>query len=363
MKPYDLPNLPLKSLNWADLVPFIGDARDELARFDSLLESNIPEVNLLLSPLTVNEAVMSSRIEGTQATLEEVFRFQAEGKATRGKYDDIQEVINYRRAADNALKDLEKLPLTGRLLKKAHKTLLSGVRGEGKNPGNFRDGPVHIGRLGATAKQASYIPPEAQKVPELFTNLEKYIHSSEPDILVQTAIIHAQFELIHPFWDGNGRIGRLLMPLFLYYKKAIKAPCFYISEYLEEHRREYYEGLKNISQKGDWERWIAFFLEAVAEQSRRNAKKASAIIRLKEEILLKTQEVTHSQYTPQITNFIFSHPWFNGVNFRDDADVPRPSAARLLNLLVESGIIENIHPGRGRRSSLFCFSKLVEIIK
>ncbi len=361
MKPFIPLNLPLQSLDWSRLVPLLGDAHKELAYFDALLR-NIPDAGLLLSPLTMQEAVLSSRIEGTQATLEEVLRFQAEGKARGEKRADIQEIINYHRAVGTAFERLETLPLSGRLLREAHAILLSGVRGKNKDPGNFRSGPVHIGKPGAGVEHAIYIPPEAQQIPHLFTNLEQYMHRDEKDVLVQLAIIHAQFEIIHPFWDGNGRIGRLLMPLFLYAKNVIAAPCFYLSEYLEKNRDAYYDGLNRITGNGDWEQWIEFFLRAVSEQSRINAGRAQAIIDLKEEILLRIQEATHSQYTPQITNFIFSEPWFTSVHFRAEAAVPRPSATRLLGRLAHGGIIEKTLPGKGRMPSMFTFPALLRII-
>ncbi len=340
----------------------LGGAYDGVARFDALV-GNIPDARLLLSPLTMQEAVLSSRIEGTQASLEDMLRFQAEGKAEGQKRDDILEVMNYREALEVAFDRMKQLPLSGRLIKEAHQILLSGARGKQKAPGNFRSGQVFIGRPGASIEQAKYIPPPAQQIPELFSNLENYLHQEEKDVLVQLAIVHAQFEIIHPFWDGNGRIGRLLMPLFLYYKKAINTPYFYLSEYLEKNREDYYDGLNRITENGDWEQWIAFFLRAVAEQSRINADKAQAIIDLKEKTLFRVQEVTHSQYTPQITSFIFSEPWLTGARFRSKADVPRPSAARLLNLLEKGGIIEKIVPGKGGRTSLCWFPALVRILR
>ncbi len=361
MKPFTPLSLPLQSLDWSRLAPLLGDAHKELAYFDALLR-NIPDAGLLLSPLTMQEAVLSSRIEGTQATLEEVLRFQAEGKAHGEKHDDIREIINYHRAVGTAFERLETLPLSGRLLREAHEILLSGVRGKNKVPGRFRSGQVFIGKPGAGVEHATYIPPEARQIPDLFANLEQYMHRDEKDVLVQLAIIHAQFEIIHPFRDGNGRIGRLLMPLFLYDKKAISAPCFYLSEYLEKNRDAYYDGLNRITKDGDWEQWIEFFLRAVSEQSRINADKAQVIIDLKEKTLLRIQEVTHSQYTPQITNFIFSEPWFTGVRFRNKANVPRPSAARLLTLLESGGIIEKIVRGRGRRTVLCQFTELIGIL-
>ncbi len=361
MQPCKPSNLPLQSLDWPRLVPLLGAAHEALAYFDALLK-NIPDAELLLSPLTTQEAVLSSRIEGTQATLEEVLHFQAEGKAQGDKHDDIQEVINYRKAVDTAFQRMKTLALSIRLLKEAHEILLSGVRGQNKDPGQFRKIQVHIGKPGASREQARYVPPEAQQIPQLFSNLEKYMHQDEKDVLVQLAIVHAQFEIIHPFLDGNGRIGRLLMPLFLYHKNAISAPYFYLSEYLEKNRSEYYDRLNHITARGDWEQWIAFFLRAVSEQARINASKAQAIINLKDQTLLWIQKATRSPYIPQITNFIFSAPRFTGASCRHNAAIPRPSGARLLNLLEKGGIIEKIIPGRGRRSSVFIFPALLKII-
>jgi len=358
--PFQPQDLPIETLNWVSLVPHLGAAHEGLARFDALL-GNIPNTALLLAPLTDQEAVLSSRIEGTQASLEDVLRFQAEGEAEGEKRDDIQEVINYRRALNHAHARMQTIPLSGRLLKEAHRILLDGARGKNKTPGDFRTGQVYIGRT-RDIEQARFIPPEAPKIPAAFANLEKYMHHDEQDTLVQLAIIHAQFEIIHPFWDGNGRIGRLLIPLFLYHKQAISAPCFYLSEYLEKNRADYYDGLHRITEDGDWEQWILFFLRAVAEQSRVSAGKAQSIIDLKERVLRQVQQITRSQYAPQMTDFMFSSPWFSSVQFRDHATVPRPSVARLLNLLEAGGIIEKIRQGKGRRAAIYFFPELLSII-
>lgn len=354
--------LPLAKLDWGRIAPLLGDAHSGVARFDALV-ANTPEAKLLLAPLTTQEAVSSSRIEGTQATLEEVLRFQAEGKAAGEKHDDIQEVINYRRALETSFANMGKLPLSARLLKEAHAILLSGARGKQKDPGNFRGGAVFIGVPGASIEESRYIPPEAQHIPDLFSNLENYIHSEEADALVQLAIVHAQFEIIHPFWDGNGRLGRLLMPLFLYYKQAISTPYFYLSEYLEKNRSEYYDCLNRITADGDWEQWVIFFLRAVAEQSRASAGKAQKIIDLREKTFLRVQKATRSQYTLQITNFLFTMLWFTGVQFRNEAAVPRPSATRLLNLLEKTGIIRKIVAGRGGRTPICFFPDLRRLLE
>ena len=370
MQPYDPESLPLQSLDWSRLLPSLGGVHRELAYFDALLR-NMPKADLLLSPLEMQEATLSSRIEGTQATLDEVLRFQADGQAEGEKRDDIQEIINYRKAVEAAVKnlatdstsqDLKLLPLLGRLLREAHKILLSGVRSKTRTPGEFRTGLVHIGSIGKSVAQARYVPPELQRIEQLFANLENYMHFEEKDVLVQAAIIHAQFEIIHPFWDGNGRIGRLLIPLFLYAKEVISAPCLYLSEYIEAHRDEYYDYLNNIFEHRHWEEWIMFFLTAVSKQSQRNIEKAQRIIDLREDTLLKVQGAAHSQYTPQITDFISANPWFTGIQFRDGAKIPYPSIARLLFHLEQAGIIYKEREGRGRRSSLFLFPRLLEVI-
>ena len=362
MKAYEPDSLPLKALNWDKLLPFLGDVHRELAYFDALLK-NLPKADLLLSPLETQEAVFSSRIEGTQATLDEVFRFQADGQVQEQKRDDIQEIINYRKAMNFSYKQIKSLPLSSRLIKGAHKILLAEVRGKSKTPGQFRNGSVFVGRIGRTPEQARYTPPEAQHIAKLFSNLEKYIHYKEKDVLVQAAIIHAQFEIIHPFWDGNGRIGRLLIPLFLYSKKVISAPCLYLSEYLEKHRDDYYTYLDNISKHKHWERWIIFFLNTIAEQSQRNTQKAQNIINLKEQTTLKIQQATHSQYIPQIVNFIFSNYSFTSTQFYNTSKIPRPSTSRLLRILELSKIIRKIKIGKGRRPSLYTFPELSKAIQ
>ena len=361
MKAHTPELLPLKLIEWDQLLPAIGSAHRELAYFAALL-NNIPDAKLLLTPLEKQEAVLSSRIEGTQATLEEVLRFQAGRHVREERQYDIQEIVNYHKAMEAASKGLKSLPLSGRLLKKAHKILLSGVRGKNKTPGQFRSGSVFVGPLGKAPGQAHYIPPEAQHIANLFSNLEKYMHSKEKDILVQSAIVHAQFEIIHPFWDGNGRIGRLLIPLFLYSKKIISAPSLYLSEYLEAHQNDYYNNLNRISKRKDWTTWIIFFLKAIIKQSRRNAQKAQKIIDLKEQTMLKIQKATHSQYTPQIVNFISSTPWFTSTQLYNALKIPRPSISRLLFAIEQAGIIKKEEMGKGRRASLFTFSELLKAI-
>ncbi len=362
MKPFTPHKLPIKNLDWSEFVSLIGGANRELAKFDSLL-NNIPNPDILLSPLTTNEAVLSSRIEGTQATLEDIYKFEASPKERTAKYDDIIEIINYRRAIYEASEKLKKLPLSNRLIKGIHKTLLSGARGKNKTPGQFRTGQVYIGQEGTDIGSAAFIPPEPQTIPEHFSNFEKYIHYEEKDVLVQLAIVHAQFEIIHPFWDGNGRTGRIIMPLFLYYKKIISSPNFYLSEYFEKNRDSYNSGLNSISETGKWEKWINYFLNAIIVQSAINRKKVESILKLNHDMMDNIQNITHSQYTHKVVEFIFSNPWFDTVRFREHSNIPKAASARILRVLTENNILKILTKGIGRKPTFYIFPELFKIIK
>lgn len=359
MKNYTPTLLPINNFKWDVLIHLIGKANAEIGRFDGLLKT-IPNPSVLLSPLTTNEAVLSSRIEGTQATLKEVLEFEANPQKKAKKYDDIQEVINYRKALNEAIEEVQKSSLSTRVIKKAHEILLQGVRGENQDRGNFRRQQVFIGKPGADIEQATYIPPTAEKINDLMSNLEKYIHSDDKDLLIQLAVIHAQFEMIHPFMDGNGRVGRMLMPLFLYFKKAISYPSFYLSEYLESHRDEYYKALLDISRNNNWEGWISFFLQAVIEQSKKNIEKAEKIISLYEQKKQRIADLTKSQFSIKILDALFVTPIFQSRSFIRISKIPRESAFRCLRILEKNQVIVS---DKKKKNKLYFFNKLLEIVK
>lgn len=361
MQPYIPDILPLKELDWTKYVHLIGKANAEVARFDGLLQS-MPNPGVLLSPLTTQEAVLSSKIEGTQASLKDVLEFEADPQKKAEKYDDIHEILNYRSAMNFAVKELEKLPLCNRLIKNVHSMLLDSVRGQNKQRGHFRSGQVHIGKPGSTIESASYVPPTPVMVENLMGYLEKYFHYDEKDYLVQLAIVHAQFEIIHPFWDGNGRMGRILLPLFLYYKKVLSTPMFYLSAYFESHRDEYYDKLLGISRSKDWDSWIIYFLQAVIEQSQINIQKASTIHKLYDSKKEEVMTLTNSKYAIKILDFIFSYPIFNSSNFIKVSKIPKRSAIRSLNALEEGGMLKKIISGSGRKPSTYVFSKLLSVV-
>ncbi len=350
--------LPLENLNWIYFLENIGSANRSLAKFDGTLKG-IPNARVLLSPLTTNEAVLSSKIEGTQATLEEVLEFQANPKKKTEKYEDIQEIINYRKAMDMAIDKLNKLPLTGRLIKEIHKILLTGARGDGKNPGNFRTGEVFIGKKGLGIEGASYVPPEPQEIENYFSDFENYIHYDEKDVLVQLAIIHAQFEIIHPFWDGNGRTGRILMPLFLYYKKVLNTPMFYLSEYFEKNREEYYENLQGISRNNDWENWIKFFLVAVEKQSEINTKKVESILSLYDKTKEKVIDIPTPKNSIKVLDFIFSMPIFDSGDFMKSTGIKKNASFRILKFLSDEKILSDDKKSQHKN---YFFDSLIKII-
>jgi Fic family protein len=352
---------PPASLDLARLLPLIGPASAALARYEGLLLA-IPNARVLIAPLTTQEAVLSSKIEGTQATMGEVLEFEAsEDSATGAKLHDIQEVLNYRAAMLYALEAREKLPLSQRLLRETHEVLMSGVRGQNKTPGDYRRIPNWIGPEGCGVEQARFVPPGADQIPDLMTAWEKYLHQQVPDKLVQLAILHAEFEAIHPFLDGNGRLGRLLVPLFLVEKKLLASPNFYISAYFESHRDEYYERLRAVSADDDWTGWCEFFLIAMTAQAKDNENKARAILSLyqlkKEWIAQKTK----SHHAILALDWFFNRPIFKVSDFIKGSTIPETTAKRVLRVVRDEGLLIELHPNSGRRSAVLVFPELLNI--
>ena len=362
MKPYEPARLPLDCINWADHVPLIGQANAALARFDGMVQSIVNPL-VLLSPLTTQEAVLSSRIEGTQASMEEVLEYEAApDKAMEpSKRGDIQEIINYRTAMRQAVESLTRRPLCLNLLKELHKTLLHGARGRNKAPGEFRRVQNYIGPAGCRMEDASFVPPSPERVTPAMHGWEKYLHHDEKDRLVQLAVAKGQFELIHPFLDGNGRIGRMLVPLFLFEKGLLSKPVFYLSSYLEAHRDIYYERLQAISRQNDWNGWIHFFLTAIVEQAAANTDKTKEILALYDKMKQEVPKIIRSQYGIQAIDALFDRPIFQSADFIRRSQIPKESAIRILNALKKTELIRDIRPGKGRRAALRIFPELIKI--
>lgn len=360
MKPCVPAKLPINRIDWERFVTLISQASRYLAEYNTTLR-NIPNAALLLTPLTKQEAVLSSRIEGTITTVVEVLTYEAEERAE--KNDDIQEVVNYSRAIFDAVSWLQDRELSFFLIKNIHTVLLDSTRGNERNPGKIRETQNYVGRKGTSIELARFIPPAPELVQEYLENLVEYIKADDRDLIVQVSIVHAQFEIIHPFDDGNGRVGRILIPLFLFKKGLLDYPTFYISEYLEAHRKEYYDRLLRITENKDWEGWIEFFLKAVIQQSKKNIGQANEIMQLYEKTKERVYECTKSQFVVKIIDALFNFPVFNTAKFTIDSGIPRPSVNRLLKELADSKIIRLFKEARGRIPAIYVFPKLLEIVK
>lgn len=360
MRPYRPDTLPVENLDYRQLLPLVGQANAALARYDGLLQG-IPNPALMLSPLTTREAILSSKIEGTQATVDEVLQHEAGLEKGGEKSKDIQEILNYRLALHRAGDYLLSYPIRLGFVRELHKILMDSVRGQSKSPGEFRQEQNWIGTAGCTIEQASFVPPMPLIMQDSLKALEAYMDSDDIDFLLQAAVVHAQFELIHPFEDGNGRIGRILIPLFLFQKKALSQPMFYLSEYLESHRDEYYARLQAISSSGDWNSWIRYFLRAIIQQATDNAQRVQQIMGLYEEMKQKVHQVTRSQYVNHVLDAIFSTPVFRTTDLIKTTGMHKPTAMNLIQKLKQQSILQELAPGSGRRAAILCFGRLLSI--
>ncbi len=362
MRPYEPDPLPLSDLNYRQLLPLVGQANAALARYDGLLQG-IPNATVMLSPLTTQEAVLSSRIEGTQATMDEVLEHEAGLLKEGEQFNDIQEITNYRKALLRGREYLEVYPIRLAFIRELHRILLDSVRGQDKMPGEFRKDQNWIGPPGCLLEEATFVPPDPLQLPGHLEAWERYLEADDIDFLVQTAIMHAQFELLHPFKDGNGRIGRILIPLFLFQKRVISQPMFYLSEYLERNRAEYYARLRAISEEGDWNGWIAFFLQAVDEQAQQNGERVVAIQTLYDEMKQKIHRITRSQYTVHLLDALFNTPIFETTQLIRKTGIHKPTAMALIRKLKEADILKELRAGSGRRPAVLAFPRLINIVE
>ncbi len=363
-KPFTPNKLP-PNIDYAELVVRLTKAHAALARLDATVE-RLPNPQILERSFTTQEAVQSSKIEGTQATLEEVLGYEAEdggADLTENKRGDIHEVINYRKALESGIKHIDQgNAITENFVKKLHGILLQSARGKDKAPGEFRKTPVHIGPLGAPVEKATYVPPSAGQIQQLFTNLEKYLNTqSEKDPLVQIGVSHYQFEAIHPFLDGNGRVGRLLIILFLYKHKLLKKPWLYLSEYFELHRENYYDLLLAVSEKQAWSEWLEFFLRAIEDQSTEACKTVEKILGLYEFVKQEALAM-QSQYAPNMVEAIFISPIFNRRMMQELSGIENyQTASSLVQKFIEAGIIVDARPER-KRNKVYAFPALIKLV-
>lgn len=302
----------------------------------------LPDPQLLVQPYLRREALASTRIEGTQASLAEVFDAALSDQPLGA---DVEEVMNYVQAMEVGLVRLEQLPISGRLLREMHAVILDGVRGRDRQPGEFRTTQNWIGSPGATIETATFVPPPPGLVGELLDDLERFVH--EPPTmppLVQAALLHYQFETIHPFLDGNGRLGRLLIVFFLVDRGRLPAPLLYISPYFESRRSEYYAALQGVRERGDFDAWLALFLDAIDTQAVDAVSRAERLTDLRERYRSSTRAVTRG-VANQLVDLTFESPVLNARIVQQRLEISRPAALSALRLLADQGLLAEAADG------------------
>jgi Fic family protein len=350
----ELKKLPIK-IDYAGIIPYLSRANYSLGRLDALFKF-LPNPNLLVAPLLVKEATLSSRIENTQSSITDVYLYQA-GEKT--KFEDVKEIVNYRQALEHARNVLKGKPINLNLIRDMHSILMKDVRGYDKARGEFRKGQNWIGLAGTPIEQAIYLPPPPAKVIEFMENLESFINSEQKDYLIQVALIHWQFECIHPFVDGNGRIGRILIPIFLYAKGLISNPALYISEFFEKNRQTYYRLLNSITKENNYEDWIKFFLEGVSWQSEKTQKTIDQMLGLYNEIKEKLFSYK-SPYTFKMLDFIFYKPIFTTKDATSKLNLNKVTISRLVKIFSKIDILTETER---KRNKIFIFKKLLMILQ
>jgi Fic family protein len=352
-----LPDLPPEEVINPTL-KLITDAYVSIGELKGRMMSDVINPTLIIGPLLNKEAVSSSKIEGTQTTVEEVLKYEAQDKPKEDP--DIKEVLNYRKAIYKSVEFLKDKPTGENLIKQLHRQLLVSVRGREKDPGNFRKTHVHLGKPGTTIEDAAYVPPDPGEIVALMKNWIEYVHNSEQDLLIKVAISHYQFEAIHPFMDGNGRVGRLLIPIIMYEHGLIPYPYFYISEYFEEHRGDYYEALRLVDRERDWNSWIQFFLIAIKETAVQMQEKVGDMYDLYETV--KTQCLhMNSQYALVLLDLLFERPI---ISSREIVQRLNQASKQTLYNLIEKFEAEDIiqEITGNKRNKVYAFGDLLSII-
>ncbi len=347
------------NLDNMEVIQLLSKADRELGRLD-MYSNYIPNIELFISMHVLKEATQSSKIEGTRTNIEEALRKKED--VPLDKRDDWEEVQNYILAMETAIRELDKLPFSSRLIRHTHKTLLQGVRGEKRQPGEFRRSQNWIG--GATINDATFIPPVHTTIPELMGDLENFVHNQEiffPELL-KIALIHYQFETIHPFLDGNGRVGRLMITLYLVNKGILKKPILYLSDFLESHRRHYYENLMRVREKDDISQWFKFFLVGIIETASKGITTFDNILQLQKQIDTQFQTLgTRAINARKIANYLYQKPLINAEKVSEVADISFPSAYKLIAELEKLGVLREITGGQ--RSREYIFDKYINLFQ
>ena len=363
---YHTGQFPPGKLDHERLIPSLLAATAALARYDQMLRG-MHNSELLMAPLRGQEAVVSSRMEGTISTMDEILQLEAEfdeddeGAAQEFRSDAIETLL-YRRALNTAQQRMQEgQPLSESLVKSIHRQLLSLGRGASKSPGAYKNEQNYIGERGS--RRVSFIPIAPEHLQPGMESLFRLMHDPAMPALLRTALAHAEFEALHPFKDGNGRVGRMLITLMLWDGDVIRAPHFYISRYFEDHKDEYLDRLRAVSQDNDWDGWCAFFLAAVEAQAGANLEMAQSISDLYDQMKPRFADLLASKYGMAALDYLFTNPVFSNSRFTKNAGIPQQTAARFSRVLLQEGLLQVVREPAGRRSAVYRFEPLMQRVR
>ena len=356
-KPTPLPPNPELNIN-SDMVKKLVEANRDLVRLDTAAKL-ISNVELFISMYVRKEALISSQIEGTQCTLDDVLDPNIDGNNNL----DVGDVINYVRACAYGVDRLDKLPLCNRLLREIHRELLAGVRGQEKNPGEFRKSQNWIGAANCTLNEARYVPPNVEDMNVALTELERYMNEGDDyDPLIRIALIHYQFETIHPFLDGNGRVGRLMILLYLIEQGYISKPIIYISYFLKKNQIEYYDRISEVRRSGNYEQWILFFLEAVSAAAKDSLNTIEKLSELHEKNVLRLPVTSRkNDNVRRVFDYIEQYPIIDIKRMANDLEVSYNTVSSAVGKLVREGIL--IETTNAARNRVFSYEEYLNILR
>lgn len=363
---YHSGRFPPEKLDYERLMPILLKATDAIARYDQMLK-NMHNSEILLAPLRNQEAVISSRMEGTVSTMDEILKYEADHQSDEsGNIESVRseviETILYQRSlkmAQDAL--IDGYPISQSMVKSLHQRLLSFGRGAGKSPGEFKIEQNYL--ADRAKKKVLFVPISPEKLQDGLDGLFKYIENDQTPSLLKAAISHLEFEALHPFKDGNGRIGRMLITLMLWQAKTISEPHFYISAYFEENKDLYIDTMRLVSETGDWNEWCLFFLEAVEKQAISNLAIAENIGFLYEEMKKTFADILSSKWSVTALDFVFTNPVFRNNKFTSQSGIPSATAARFTRSMLDNNIIITLEEAAGRKPALYSFEPLLKLVR
>ncbi|MCD7921956.1 MAG: Fic family protein [Clostridiales bacterium] len=357
--PSSLPPVPPININ-EEMTQLLISAHSQLKLLDGLTK-RIPNIQLFVSMYVRKEALLSSQIEGTQATLDDILNPLFEENTNR----DVADVVNYIRAVDFAVNRLQSLPLCNRLIRETHAVLMENVRGQEKNPGEFRYSQNWIGGQGSTLKNARYIPPNPQYMIESMSDLEKFINAEDSiDHLIRIALIHYQFETIHPFLDGNGRIGRLIITLYLMKNHVLSSPALYLSWYLKQNRVEYYDRMSEVRRTGDYEQWVRFFLRAIAtsaEDAIRTVDQLSALHDSNQQLVTDSFGTRSRKNAMQLFSYLEQNPIIEIQKTAVSLNMAYNTVARYVADFCRLGIL--LENTKGTKARVYSYEQYLKILR